>query len=240
MPICFFFQVLFLAFLFYSSPLSAQVPENDLLQQIAPPLDIPMGDVPLESKGDLEAPFKIQVDGKVTLNYVFADSPDSFIVTYKVHMEGTVRNKVDVVRGKGKVSSEVKGFLAKWPTGECTLKVGIGEFPYEMVFTQADEDKARLDIKIVDPIFEVWESNCKFTDAPGSKFNTKGGTEKWFDHAFKRMIPSPRDVNIPIDRLHKNTSTLPWNIERFLVPDPPLGSVEMDGEGTVQIIPQEF
>ena len=210
----------------------AQVTEDDLLKEIAPQA------VGHEAKGDLEEPFKIAMDAAVTLNYVFAESPDSFVITYKVHLDGNARNKVDIVKGKGQVTTEVKGFLAKWPTGECALKIGIGEFPFEMIFSKIGEEKIRLDIKLTEPILENWESNCKFADAPGSKFNTKGTPEKWVDGALKRTNPLLRDLQLPIDRLHRDTTTLEFNIEQYLLPDPPLGSVEVSGKGMVTVAPE--
>ena len=189
-------------------------------------------------KGDLEEPFKITLDGTVTLNYVFAESPDSFIVTYKIHLDGEARNKVDVIKGKGQVTTDVKGFLAKWPTGECALKISIGEFPYEMIFSKVEEEKIRLDIKIIEPILENWESNCKFADSPGSKFNTKGSPEKWVDGSLKRTSPLLQDLQLPIDPNHRDTTTLEFKIEQYLLPDPPLGSVELSGKGTVTVSPE--
>lgn len=216
------------------SPFSvfAQVSEDDLLREIAPQA------VGGEAKGDLEEPFKIAMDATVTLNYVFAESPDSFVVTYKIHLEGDARNKVDIIKGKGRVTADVKGFLAKWPTGECALKIGIGEFPFEMIFSKVEEEKVRLDLKITEPILENWESNCKFLDAPGSKFNTKGSPEKWVDGALKRTNPLLRDLQLPIDRLHRDTTTLGFTVDQYLLPDPPLGSVEISGKGTVTASPE--
>ncbi|OGQ44586.1 MAG: hypothetical protein A3H42_04080 [Deltaproteobacteria bacterium RIFCSPLOWO2_02_FULL_46_8] len=225
------------------TPLFAQVPvnEQDVLKHIegtppeAPPNEIPP---PEMLKGDLDEPFKIILDGSVDLNYVFAESPDSFIATYKWHAEGSIKNKIDIVKTKGTIITSVKGFLAKWPTGECQLKIGVGETPMEIIFNKIDDENVRIDVKIDENILESWESNCKFSDAPKAKFNTKGTPEKWVSGALKRIVPSLRDLKIPVDRLHKDTSTLTFNIERYQLPDPPLGSVELEGKGTVQIIPE--
>ena len=225
---------LLLAFL-RASLLLAQVSEQDILKEIIPQEGIP----PVaDTKGNLTEPFKIVVDGTVSLNYVFAESPDSFIVNYKVNLEGQVKNKVDIIKGKGQIKTDVKGFLAKWPSGECQLKISVGEVPFEMIFSQIDDENVRLDVKIADGILENWESNCKFLDAPGSKFNTKGNPEKWVNGAIKRTSPSLTDMQLPVDRLHRDTTTLSFTIERYLVPDPPLGSVELEGKGTVKIIPE--
>ncbi|OGQ05398.1 MAG: hypothetical protein A2W61_05820 [Deltaproteobacteria bacterium RIFCSPLOWO2_01_44_7] len=222
---------------FSAMPAFAQVSEDDILKEITKRGD-ETSQAPQATKGDLEAPFKIEVDGSINLNYVFAESPDTFLVNYKVHLDGMVRNKVDIVKGKGQITADIKGFLAKWPTGECQLKINVGEFPFEMIYNQVDESKVRVDIKMEDTILENWESNCKFVDAPGSKFNTKGNPERWVSGALKRTAPSFRDLQLPVDRLHRDTTTLNFTIDRYLVPDPPLGSVEIEGKGTVKIIPE--
>lgn len=225
------FAILVLLTLAPLTALFAQVSEDDLLKQITPQEGA-------LAKGDLEEPFKIAVDADINLNYVFAESPDTFIVNYKIHLEGLARNKVDVIKGKGQVTASVKGFLAKWPTGECQLNISVSEVPFEIVFSQTEEESAHIDVKISETILENWESNCKFVDAPNSKLNTRGNPEKWLDQAVKRISPPLRDNQLPIDRLHKKTTTLKLSVERFLIPDPPLGSVEMEGKGTLSIIPE--
>ncbi len=91
-------------------------------------------------KGDLEdETFKVAVEGEVDLNYVFAETPDSFIVTYKFHLEGLARNKVDLIKGKGQITTGINGYLAKWPTGACALNISVGELPFEMVFNKVAE-----------------------------------------------------------------------------------------------------
>lgn len=193
------------------------------------------------AKGDLgEEVHRIAVQGEVDLNYVFAESPDSFIVTYKIRLEGQAKNKVDVVKGEGQITTGIEGSLAKWPTGECALNINVGEFPFEITFNKVEEETVRLDIRITGDILEKWESNCTFIDAPGSKFHTSGNPEKWVVRALQRPLPSLTDLTLPIDRLHKNTTTMEFKIEPFLVPDPPLGSAELKGKGTVKIIPERL
>ena len=152
-------------------------------------------------------------------------------------MEALARNKVDLVKGSGQITTGINGFLAKWPTGECALNISVGDLPFEMVFNKIAEEQVHVDIRIVGELSENWESNCTFIDAPGSKFHTSGTPEKWVIRALKRPIPSFSDLTIPIDRLHKMTTTLKFQIEQFLIPDPPLGSAELKGGGTIQIIP---
>lgn len=194
-----------------------------------------------KAQGDLkDEVYRILVEGAVDLNYVFAESPDSFIVTYKFRMEAQAKNQVDLIKEKGQITTGIEGALAKWPSGECALNVNVGEFPFELTFNKVEEEMIRIDIRIPGEILEKWESNCSFIDAPGSKLNTTGNPEKWLMRALQRPVPAFTDLTIPIDRLHKLTSTLEFEIEQFLVPDPPLGSAEIVGKGKIQIIPERL
>lgn len=246
------FTLLFLLLFLAAPPLSAQFSEEELLREIeeAPtaakkeetPAENP-GKKPEESAtpddGDLERePFKIVIKADIGLNYVFAEAPESFVISYNLNMEGMARNKVDIIRGSGRVGTKVEGLLAQWPTGECLLKISVSEFPFEIIFTKLEEERVQLDTKITNEIEERWESNCVFTDAPKAKFNTSGNTERWISKALERSAHLLRGLQIPIDRLHKQTTTLNFDIQRFMIADPPLGSAEMDGKGTIEIIPE--
>lgn len=191
--------------------------------------------------GDLgEDVYNIVVEGQIDLSYVFAESPDTFIVSYLFKMEKQVRNKVDIAQGNGKIETKVKGSLAKWPTGECVLTVNVGDFPFEYTFNKTEEEKARVDVKIDGEMMEKWESNCTFTDAPGKKFTTSGNLEKWVRRAFYNIKPALKGLEIPLDRLHKETTKKEFEIEAFLIADPPVGSVELSGKGKISIIPERL
>lgn len=243
---------LFVLTLFTLTPLWAQLPpppedieqpsaDQPTTQESDPeaaPTEEQVKEVLEAAKGDLgEEAFKIVVQGAVDLNYVFAESPDTFVITYKFRIEGEAKNQVDLIKGNVQMTTGIEGFLAKWPTGECALNVSVGEFPFEIVFNKVEEELVRLDIRLVGEILENWESNCTFIDAPGSKFHTSGTPEKWVMRALQRPLPAFTDLTIPIDRLHKNTSTMEFKIESFLIPDPPLGSAELQGKGKIQVIP---
>ncbi|MBI4223977.1 MAG: hypothetical protein HY609_03510 [Deltaproteobacteria bacterium] len=194
-----------------------------------------------KTQGDLgEDVYRVVVEGQIDLNYVFAESPDSFMVTYKFHIEGQAKNQVDLIRENGQMTTGIDGLLAKWPTGACALQISVGEFPFELTFQKVEEELVQIDLRIPGDILENWESDCTFLDAPGSKFHTSGNPEKWVTRALQRPVPPLTDLALPIDRLHKDTSTMEFAIERFLIPDPPLGSAELEGKGTVRIIPERL
>lgn len=244
-------KVVFLAilvFLMGGPPVLAQVTEEELVreaeernsQDSQKPAGIEEAKAdPEKGEGDLgDEPYKIVIRADIELSYVFAESPDSFLIKYKLNMEGAVRNKVDVIKGKGLVQTEVQGFLAKWPTGECKLMVSIGEIPFELIFTKMTEELVLLNVNYAEEILEKLESNCTFLDAPGAKFNTSGNPEKWLETAMGKNSYRFKNLKIPIDRLHRETTTLTFEPQRFLVADPPLGSAEIEFKGTIQIIPE--
>lgn len=211
-------------------------------EEAQPPLEEETVTEELEKvQGDLgDEVYRIVIEGKVDLNYVFAESPDNFVVVYKFHIEGRAKNQVDLIKENGQMTTGIEGFLAKWPSGECALNVSVGEFPFELTFSKESEALIRIDLRIPGEILEKWESDCTFIDAPRSKFHTSGNPEKWIMRIWNRIIPPLTDLTLPIDRLHKNVSTMEFTVENFLVPDPPLGSAEISGKGKVQIIPERL
>ncbi len=178
---------------------------------------------------------QIVIDALVNLNYVFNNSPDSFMLKYHVHLEGRVAAATAVLKGNSSINTEVTGFLAKWPTGECKLNVTVPDSPFEMTFRKTAEDRAMVDLKFPNPISENWDSQCSFKDAPDAKFNTKGDPEKWLAKAFEKARP-------PLTRLTVNlnpeeSTTMKFEISKQTIKDPPLGSAEVDGTGVITINP---
>jgi len=178
---------------------------------------------------------QIVIDSLVNLNYVFNNSPDSFILKYHVHLEGKLAAATAVIKGNASIATEVTGFLAKWPTGECKLTVTVPDSPFQMTFRKTAEDKANVDIKFTNPILETWESQCNFKDAPDAKFNTKGDPEKWLAKAFEKARPplARMTVNLNPDE----STTMKIEIPKQTIKDPPLGSAEVEGTGVITINP---
>lgn len=194
---------------------------------------------PVPKEGDLGVePYKIAVNANISMSYVFAESPDSFVVKYDLNLEGEAKNKVDVIKGNGKADASIQGFLAKWPTGGCKLTISMGEVPFEMIFTKLGEESVRVNTKLVGDVLEKWQSNCTFADAPGAKFNTSGNEERWMVQIVQKAEYILRDIKLPIDRLHKQTTTVTADLKRFMIADPPLGSAEVEGKLTLQVIPE--
>lgn len=178
---------------------------------------------------------QVVIDSLVNLNYVFNNSPDSFILKYHVHLEGKLAAATAVIKGNASIATDVTGFLAKWPTGNCKLAVNIPDSPFEMIFRKTADDKGTIDLKFTNPITETWESQCTFQDAPDAKFNTKGDPEKWLAKALEKARP-------PLTRLTVNlnpeeSTTMKFEISKQTIKDPPLGSAEVDGTGVITINP---
>ncbi len=175
----------------------------------------------------------IVIDAVVTLNYVFANSPDSFVIKYAIHFEGKTAARVAVVKGKASISTEVDGFLAKWPTGECKLKVTIPDTPFGLTFNRSTDEQANLNVRFTSPIIETWESECTFQDAPEAKFNTKGNPERWLAKAMQKTSPPLSRLTVPLEQ--GESSTMKFVINKQMLKDPPLGTAEIQGTGVVTI-----
>lgn len=183
-------------------------------------------------------PYRVMIKASFNFNYVFAESPDSFIVDYKLEVDEKIKNQVDIKKGDIRVNTDVQGFLAKWPTGECQLNIGVSEIPYQLSFNKVEEEKIRLDLAMEENITEKFDSNCVFTDAPGSKFNTSGAREQMLINAIRKSAPQLRGMQIPVDRYHKQPTKVKIPIERFSWSDAPLGSAEIEGAWEIEIIPE--
>ncbi|MFH1874809.1 MAG: hypothetical protein ABH859_06470 [Pseudomonadota bacterium] len=175
----------------------------------------------------------IVIDAIVRLNYVFDNSPDSFVIKYAIHFEGKTAAKVAVVKGNASISTEVEGFLAKWPTGQCKLSVTIPDTAFGLTFSRTSDEQATLNLRFTNPIIETWESECSFKDAPEAKFNTKGDPEKWLAKALQNTSPPLAQLTVPLAR--DESSTMKFVINKQMLKDPPLGTAEIEGTGVVTI-----
>jgi len=227
------------------APRPEEVPEEEAIPEEAAPEEIPaMAPTPAAPAVRLppeaaaregEEARQIVIDSLVNLNYVFNNSPDSFILKYHLHLEGKVAATIAVVKGTASIATEVTGFLAKWPTGSCKLVVNIPDTPFEMIFRKSSEDKANIDLKFTNPITETWESQCSFEDAPGAKFNTKGDPEKWLAKALEKARPPLNRLTMPVTV--DESTTMKFEIGKQNIKDPPLGSAEVEGTGVITINP---
>lgn len=218
----------------------APIPPEDMVEEgpeAVPPAEKPAAPKPVEAgaAGEGEEARQIVIDSLVNMNYVFNGSPDSFILKYHVHLEGKVAAATAVIKGNASIATEVTGYLAKWPTGNCKLTVNIPDTPFQMTFTKIGEERGNIDLKFTNPITEMWESLCTFTDAPDAKFNTKGDPEKWLAKALEKARP-------PLTRLTVNlnpeeSTTMKFEISKQTIKDPPLGTAEFEGTGVITINP---
>jgi hypothetical protein len=205
--------------------------------RVTPPAAVPPAVPAVRPAGEAaeEELRDVIIDAAVNLNYVFDFSPDNFIIKYRVHLEGKVAAAAAVVRGNANIAVEVQGFLAKWPTGNCKLAVSIPDSPFEMTFRKAGTDQANINLKFPKAILETWESQCTFQDAPNAKFNTKGEPEKWLETALQKTSPPLGRINLALS--NEETTSLKFMINKQTLKDPPLGSAEVDGNGTITIKP---
>ena len=178
---------------------------------------------------------QVVIDALVNMNYIFNNSPDSFVIKYHLHFEGRVAASTAVVKGNSSIATEVTGYLAKWPTGECKLSVQVPSTQTELTFRKVSDDKATIDLKFTNPISEIWESQCLFKDAPDATFNTKGDPEKWLAKALEKARPPLARMSVDLNP--EESTTMKFEIGKQTIKDPPLGSAEVDGTGVITVNP---
>ena len=83
-------------------------------------------------------------------------------------------------------------------------------------------------------IFENWASKCTFTDAPGARFETTGPPEKWLAKAVEKARPPLRSIVADVTDEETTTSFV---INKEVLDDPPIGTIEIEGTGVVTITP---
>lgn len=184
--------------------------------------------------GEGENRWKVKINAAIRANYVFNDSPDSFVIKYRWEIEGQANAATAVIRGEADISAEVEGFLAKWPTGECSLNVTIPKVPFELTFRKSGDERGSVALKFRRNILENWQSKCTFTDAPGARFETSGNPERWLGRAVEKARPPLRSI---VTDLGDEETTTSFVINKDVIDDPPLGSVEIEGTGVVTITP---
>ncbi len=179
---------------------------------------------------------KIIIDGLVKINYVFNNAPESFVITYHFRIEGDTRARTAVMRGDAEIDAKVEGFLAKWPTGECTLNISIPKAPFQVTFRTKDEsEEADINLRFTKPIMETWESSCTFGESGARPFVTKGDPERWLQRALNKTSPPLTKLVAKLSNDEKTTSKFIINLHQ--INDPPLGTIEADGSGVITVIP---
>lgn len=176
---------------------------------------------------------KVALDAAITLNYVFADSPESFTVKYHFHIDGAANADTAVIKGEADINSEVEGFLAKWPSGECKLLVTVPKVPFELSFKKAGESSdANLSLRWKGNIIETWKSSCTFTE-PAKPFETTGNPEKWLTQALNKARPPLRAIKLKLEP--GQTASTSFVVKKQTIQDPPIGSAEIEGTGLITV-----
>lgn len=215
-----------------------QEPEDDYLDREALLEEVDEAiDASIEGRRMLEgeARWKVKLDVAIRANYVFSNSPDSFVIKYRFTVEGQANADTALIRGNAEINAEVEGFLAKWPTGECLLDVTVPRVPFEITFRRSGEDKGSIALRFRRNILENWQSKCSFIDAPGARFETIGEPEKWLARALEKARPPLRSI---VTDISDEETTSSFVINKEIIDDPPLGTVEVEGTGIVTITPR--
>ena len=191
-----------------------------------------------EGEESLAEAMKVIIDLMIDANYVFENSPDSFDVKYHIQVESKdFSTKTSVFRGDAEIEAKVTGFLAKWDTGECKLDITIPKTPFQATVRQSEEEKLSIDFKFTKKVSEQWKSTCSFGDAEAKPFETIGANEEWFQKALAKSSP-------PLTALIADAKPGQKSVSNFVISthtfnDPPIGSVEVTGKGTITVISGE-
>ncbi|MBU4484295.1 hypothetical protein KKA47_02610 [bacterium] len=179
--------------------------------------------------------YNLTGDIMATLNYKFSDSEDVFNIKYHLSLVGKVDKDLSIIKKNAKITTEITGFLAKWPSGQCMLGVSIKDIPYEIIFNRVDDFEGRINISFKGNILEDWKSTCTFANDPNIKFETTGLPEKWFERIIQDIDPPISNITINISQ--DNSSTTKLNISNSVIKDPPLGEATVTAIGTIALEP---
>lgn len=209
-------------------PLEEEEPEEepfveDFIEETAPELR--------EARG----PKKITIDMVVYVDYQFFDSTDAFKVNYHINMGGTANLSTALIKGSAEVATEVTGYLAKWPQGQCMLDVSIAKVPYEISYHQSGESEADINVQFKKDIAEKWESTCTFIGGVTRPFKSQGAPEKWIGDALGKTSPPISSIVAPVETGESTSTT--FEISEYTVVEENLGSAKVKGTGIVTIQP---
>lgn len=181
-----------------------------------------------------EVPKQLKIDMVVSVDYQFFGSANAFKIKYHINMGGDLNLVASLIKGDAEVATEVTGYLAKWPQGQCVLKVSIAKVPYEITYKDTGTE-ADISISFKRDIMENWTSTCTFSG--GAKpFITEGPPEKWIGTALEKASPPISSLVTPLEKNEPSSTT--FNISEYTVTDENVGSAKVSGKGIVTIQPQ--
>jgi len=183
-------------------------------------------------------PKKIKIDMVVYVDYQFFESSDAFKVKYHINMGGNANLSTALIKGTAQIATEVTGYLAKWPQGQCILNVAIASVPYEITYQQVADDEADLNITFKKDIMESWTSTCTFVGASATQpFKTQGPPEQWIAGALEKATPPISSIVAPVGE--GETTSTKFDIPEYTVIEENLGTATVKGTGIVSIEPKK-
>lgn len=216
-------------------PLPEEPPLEETGRNVRGPADIrPIEPVEAPAEDSVVGPKKITIDTVVYLSYQFFGSSDAFKVKYHINMGGRANLAATVIKGSAEVATEVTGYLAKWPQGQCMLDVSIAKVPYEINYEQG-ADEADINVKFKGDFNEKWQSTCTFIGGVTKPFKTEGPVEKWIGEALEKAAPPLTSIVAPLEA--GEASTITFTIPEYTVLEEGLGSAEIKGTGIVTVEP---
>lgn len=198
-----------------------------------------LNDIPAAATEPMEkttaGPKTIIIDAVVYVDYQFFGSSDAFKVKYHINMGGAANISTAIIKGDAEIATEVTGYLAKWPQGQCILDITIAKVPYEISYRQSGSDEADMNIQFKKEINEKWESTCTFIGGVTKPFKTEGQPEKWIEGALQKTSPPLSSIAAPLEA--DEATSITFNISEYTVLEEGLGSATVKGTGIVTIQP---
>lgn len=212
---------------------------EDTLEEPEPVVEPPVAEPFIEDEmqpeeKELTGPKRINIDTVVYVDYQFFDSPNAFKVKYHISMRGTANLSTSIIKGSAEIATEVTGYLAKWPGGQCILDVSIAKTPYEINYKQ-DGNEANINIQFKKDIPETWASTCTFIGGVTKPFKTQGPPEKWISDALEKTSPPISSIVAPLEAGEPSSTT--FEISEYTVVENNVGSAKVKGTGVINIQP---
>lgn len=187
----------------------------------------------------------LNLNAKITLDYYFYGGQNKLTLTYYLEARSKINlpsaeamqapdakpYQVDL-KGTAEMYTKVSGYLAQGPGIECALDIDVGNIPFDIKYHQTDAEHVTVSLMSLGPSTESWASHCSFADDPEAAFNTSGPPETWVNLFLSGIREQLKTVEMTIASYDTEVD---FRIEPISAEDEDIGSVEMYGEGFIQI-----
>jgi hypothetical protein len=177
---------------------------------------------------------KLKMDAIIFVDYAINDTDVK--IKYAISLESRFTPEAKSARGVASIATDVSGYLAKWPNGECTLTIQIQRVPYNIIITETGESELELDLSFSKSIEEDWKSKCRFHDDPDTSFNTSTGIpEIVASTALDKASPGLNSLTATIS--DEEPTTTQFTINKYDIDEEGIGKSSVEGTGILTLEP---